>query len=435
MSENNENQNENSIQENDTPEETGTESTESTNDASDGKKKLYIIEAVVAVVAVAVLGVCAFFLGRNAGSGSASENLVVSNNNANSAGNNQSVTSELTGVLAVSEYSTDITNLNKYTIDECDALVAESKMLKVDLEDGTFAYIPNVDNANFFKSEVSYTEDELEQVIYQQFTMNCNMVEAPADKTVCEKYDAVNIDFVGYLDGEAFEGGASQGYVLFLGSQSFIEGFEEGIIGMEVGETKDLNLTFPEQYAAELAGKDVVFTVSVNSIAYVPGEFTDEAVSSYSTEFTTADACREYLANALLESKITNLLATNYYVNQINADTVKNYYDSTAMYYESMAASYGVDVDTLLAYYVGMTTEQFKEDLMLSSKQSAMVENVYNAIAKHCNITVTDEEISELAAEYGYSDVQAFYADYGESTITGYLLDENVLDYLKSLAK
>lgn len=87
------------------------------------------------------------------------------------------------------------------------------------------------------------------------------------DKEIVEDGDFADIDYVGKKDGVAFDGGTAQGYVLGIGSHSFIEGFEEGLVGVKVGDTVDLNLTFPENYqSAELAGADVVFTVTVNKI-------------------------------------------------------------------------------------------------------------------------------------------------------------------------
>ena len=80
--------------------------------------------------------------------------------------------------------------------------------------------------------------------------------------------DQINIDFEGYLDGEAFDGGAAQGHDLVLGSNSMIPGFEDGILGMETGQDKDITVTFPEDYnAAELAGKEAVFTIKVNTVS------------------------------------------------------------------------------------------------------------------------------------------------------------------------
>lgn len=105
------------------------------------------------------------------------------------------------------------------------------------------------------------------------------------DKQTVEDGDCVNIDYEGKKDGVAFDGGTAQGYVLEIGSDSFIDGFEDGLIGVNVGETVDLNLTFPENYQSEdLAGADVVFTVTVNKIVEKVDisydQLTDEYVSS-----------------------------------------------------------------------------------------------------------------------------------------------------------
>lgn len=78
--------------------------------------------------------------------------------------------------------------------------------------------------------------------------------------------DTVVIDFAGYLDGVAFDGGTATNFPLVLGSGQFVPGFEEQLVGAEQGETRDINITFPDNYYPELAGKDVVFTVTVNEI-------------------------------------------------------------------------------------------------------------------------------------------------------------------------
>ena len=78
--------------------------------------------------------------------------------------------------------------------------------------------------------------------------------------------DTVIIDFAGYLDGVQFEGGTATGFPLTLGSGAFVPGFEDQVVGMKVGETRDINITFPEQYVPGLAGKDVVFKVTVQEI-------------------------------------------------------------------------------------------------------------------------------------------------------------------------
>ena len=107
-----------------------------------------------------------------------------------------------------------------------------------------------------------------------------------------EKYDLVNISYVGFIDGETFEGGTAMSVDLLLGSETYIDGFEDGVIGMNAGQAKNISLRFPDDYGyAEYAGKDVVFTVTVNKINRAP-ELTDEMAKQY-TPFATGE---EYLS-------------------------------------------------------------------------------------------------------------------------------------------
>lgn len=125
------------------------------------------------------------------------------------------------------------------------------------------------------------------------------------DKEIVENGDFADIDYVGKKDGVAFDGGTAQGYVLGIGSHSFIEGFEEGLVGVKVGDTVDLNLTFPENYqSAELAGADVVFTVTVNKIVKKVDISYDE-------------------------------LTDEYVVNNMGSDSVEDLYNDTKSYLET----------------------------------------------------------------------------------------------------
>lgn len=125
------------------------------------------------------------------------------------------------------------------------------------------------------------------------------------DKEIVEDGDFADIDYVGKKDGVAFDGGTAQGYVLGIGSHSFIEGFEDGLVGVKVGDTVDLNLTFPENYqSAELAGADVVFTVTVNKIVKKVDISYDE-------------------------------LTDEYVVNNMGSDSVEDLYNDTKSYLET----------------------------------------------------------------------------------------------------
>lgn len=115
------------------------------------------------------------------------------------------------------------------------------------------------------KNSTEVTPEELEQRIQGILDANPEYIEI-TDRPA-QNGDIVNIDFVGMKDGEAFDGGTAEDFPLELGSHSFIEGFEEGLVGAEAGSELSLNLTFPEDYFnADLAGQEVVFDVTVNSI-------------------------------------------------------------------------------------------------------------------------------------------------------------------------
>ena len=110
------------------------------------------------------------------------------------------------------------------------------------------------------------TDDDVNSELESARKRNARKVSA--DEREARMGDIANIDFDGFLNGERFDGGKSEGYELELGSNSFVPGFEEQIVGMKVGEEKDLNITFPQEYTPELAGKDVVFKVKLNGLTY-----------------------------------------------------------------------------------------------------------------------------------------------------------------------
>ena len=122
------------------------------------------------------------------------------------------------------------------------------------------------------------TDEEIDSEIADSFYYleDYDDLVVKKEEGTVENGDNVNIDYVGKKDGEAFEGGTAEGQDLVIGSGSFIDGFEEGLIGKEIGSTVDLNLTFPEDYGVEeLNGADVVFTVTINYVSQMP-EITDE---------------------------------------------------------------------------------------------------------------------------------------------------------------
>ena len=154
------------------------------------------------------------------------------------------------------------------------------------------------------KGEAVVTDEMVEAEINADLKRNSRFVDVDRE---AQEGDTANIDFDGYLDGEQFEGGYGEGYRLEIGSKTFVPGFEDQIIGMKVGETKDINITFPENYTEELAGKDVVFKVKLNSlcVAELP-EFDDEFVQDIS-EFETVDEFKADLRKEMEKRAVENV--------------------------------------------------------------------------------------------------------------------------------
>ena len=229
--------------------------------------------------------------------------------------------------------------------------------------------------------------------------------------------DLVNIDYVGKKDGEAFDGGTAEAYDLEIGSGSFIEGFEEGLIGKEIGSTVDLNLTFPEDYGSEdLAGQDVVFTVTINYVSEMP-ELTDELAEKLSDgEFTSADEYVESLRADLQTdydeaqkneaySAIIMKLMDLYPIENYPQANVDYYVDMIiSEYFEPYASMYGMTVEDFVSMmYEGLTMDEVKEqEIVPAAQQYVAQEILLGAVAEKEGITMTDEELQEILQ--GYAD-------------------------------
>ena len=165
------------------------------------------------------------------------------------------------------------------------------------------------------------------------------------DRDVVENGDTANIDYEGKKDGVAFDGGTAQGQDLVIGSGTFIPGFEEGLVGVKVGETVDLDLTFPEEYhSEELAGQKVVFTVTVNSISrHVDPELTDEFVAGLGIEgISTVAEFQEYAKQGLedqaledfnynVKMQVLTLVMNNAQIQEPPAELVEKYKNVTVV--------------------------------------------------------------------------------------------------------
>lgn len=248
-------------------------------------------------------------------------------------------------------------------------------------------------------------EDYLEQYIMPSFT---EQVEGPI-----QDGDTANIDYEGKKDGVAFDGGTAQGYDLTIGSGTFIDGFESGLIGKKAGETVDLNLSFPADYQnTDLAGKAVVFTVKVNSITR-QRELTDELAVEIDGESKTVAELKANIKNYLQEEEDLTAMQSLYYIaatkviedSKIETDPKAVEYTCNTYlrnYATQCQQYYGMDVGTLLSY-MGGTYEDLRsqyEDISVEAVQQRLV---LEAIADKENLTVTDDDLAVFAGMYGYT--------------------------------
>ena len=292
--------------------------------------------------------------------------------------------------------------------------------------------------------DLNVTDEEVEEAVNDNIKSSGSL-ETVEEGTVQEG-DTVNIDYEGKLDGVAFDGGTDKGYDLEIGSNTFIDGFEEGLIGVAAGETVDLSLTFPENYfSADLAGQDVVFTVTVNEIQRVP-ELTDELASTLSEgAYTDAASYRESIRqelqadkesqrDSMVQQEILTQIANTCTINSYPQELVDYSVESTLSYYQSMAEAYGMEFADFLTAYMGMTEDQLREEAALAAQENMQAEMYLKAIAEQEGIQVTEEEFQtgaeEYAQQYGFESADDLIAYYGEGMVDISLLQDKVLDFL-----
>ena len=225
--------------------------------------------------------------------------------------------------------------------------------------------------------------------------------------------DVINLDYKGTMDGVAFDGGTAQGQSLTIGSGSFIDGFEDQLIGAKVGETFDINVTFPDEYPnnPDLAGKPAVFTVTVNYIQgdQITNEYNDEFVQYVSeNEYKTTDDYSEKLKDDIYNEKKDSLTDNAFiYVldNSPVKDTPQFLVDLMRLRidcsYKSMAKQYSYDdYEKFIQDYFGNTMDEYNTQIDTMAKEYVEQQLVTKAIAEKENIKVTDEEYQEQLVKY-----------------------------------
>ncbi len=220
-----------------------------------------------------------------------------------------------------------------------------------------------------------------------------------------ENGDTVDIDFEGFVDGKAFEGGKAEHYSLVLGSGSFIPGFEDQVVGHSAGEEFDVNVKFPEEYgAAELAGKDATFKIKLHEVKYKELPALDDDFAKDVSEYDTLDELKESIRNNIktnldkqAEQKVENDLMDQVITN-MKADIpdamVDSRIDELVQDFEYRISQQGLKLADYLKY-MGMNIEQFRAQFKEQADKQVKMRLAMEAIVAKEGITASDEEFEE----------------------------------------
>ncbi|MHB1313984.1 MAG: trigger factor [Christensenellales bacterium] len=301
---------------------------------------------------------------------------------------------------------------------------------------------------------IEVTDEELQEEINNTLLMSATQ-EVVTNRPV-QDGDTVNIDFAGAIDGVAYDEMASKNYDLTIGSGDFIGGFEDGLIGAQTGVTVTLNLKFPQDYQAEeFAGKDVVFTVTVNSIfTSVLPAYTDEFVSGVS-EYKTIAEFEEGIRNDLkkykeenslvqIEEEVWAMIVEHTTVKSIPEVKLQAYLEEAYAFFKEEAIQNNMEyADYLIANFE--SEAKFEAYLRECAKEDLTDPLIVEAIAKAENISVSDEEYNESLMQnlqsMGYASDEEFKKDNDGYTFEEYyrlresLLSDKVLDFVTDAAK
>lgn len=256
------------------------------------------------------------------------------------------------------------------------------------------------------ETDITVSDEDIDTEISTALS-NYPMVYTDAEKTV-EINDTVNLDYSGSVDGVVFDGGTAEGYDLVIGSGSFIDDFEDQLVGMHVGEEGEVEVTFPEDYTEEdLAGKDAVFAVKINSISRALKAVNDEWLAA-NADGKTEEEYRQSVKETLTKSNTSNAAMNNFCATveflQFPKDRVDYCVEMMKSYYESYASMYGMTYEDFLTA-MGAT-----EDAVYQEAEN-VVRNwlVLDYVCAKENVTedseIYQQYLTDYLAGYGFTTV------------------------------
>ena len=294
------------------------------------------------------------------------------------------------------------------------------------------------------KAEVNVTDEDVENRLNEMADRNSRLVSVERE---IQKGDTADIDFEGFDNGVPFEGGKAENHALELGSHSFVPGFEEGVVGLKPGDEKDIDVTFPEDYHADLAGKPVVFKIKVHEVKEPQAPVVDDEFAKDVSEFDTLDEFKKDLGDKLKERRQTQ--ADRAYEDALMDQVVEalevELPDAMVDYraeqmvqdYAQRITSQGIPFEKYLEM-TGQTMDRMKEQAKESAIKQIKYEMAMDAVAAAEGIVISDEELDaeyqSLADQYKMELDQVKALASAEDVRTT-LLRRKAIDVVKDSAK
>ena len=290
-----------------------------------------------------------------------------------------------------------------------------------ELHDEESVTLGDYKNLTFSAKEEEVTDAKIETRLKEL----CAEYPVTIEGRPAQEGDTANIDYSGTKDGKAFARGTAEGYDLKLGSGTFIDGFEDGVIGMNVGDEKDLNLKFPDNYSsADLAGQEVVFHVKLNQLKSEADSKVDDDLAKryYNDDTATLDQLKEEVRAELqaeADSQFFNAAGSELLNEVINnsevtadPDAVDDMFNQLKNTYSSYASSYGLEFDQFLSMFLGTDEDGLRDTAENLVKQQIIL----NAIQAEENLSATDEQKDKLAVMNYFKNAAQMITTYGEDS-------------------
>jgi trigger factor len=294
------------------------------------------------------------------------------------------------------------------------------------------------------KNDVEVTEEDVMAELNSALEKNARLIDV-TDRAV-EDEDQVSIDFEGFIDGEAFEGGKGEDFALTIGSKTFIDTFEEQLIGKNIGEEIEVNVTFPEDYQSEeLQGKPALFKVKINSIKKKELPEIDDEFAMDVSEFDTLDEYKESIKESILERKEQEAkrevkeAVVKIALEEATAELPEPMIDLEA---ENMTYDFsrqlqqqGLDIEQYMKF-TGQNMMSLKDSMKKEAEKKIKVSLLLEAIAKEEKLEVSDEEydeeISNMATMYGMEldKLKENIKEEEKETIIQDMLNQKALDLM-----